>query len=196
MLNHLYITSYLDIAERAFGSVLIIKNLELYLVATGLVILESENLNKLFPNFMVKLGTLLVHDRRAFVLITAVVILPSMLLIDLSILFSVSAAGVMILCSIFSVGAFGSVGFHWRETTLLNVSGLSTAVSLYIVCFGVQPVIHAIYTAIRNKNLFSQVCEYNFLFYINLWRITQVTKFLVLFRSRCSVLCSQPSHAC
>lgn len=69
---------------------LIIMNSELYLMATGLVILESENLNKLFPNFMVKFGTLLVHGRKAFVLITAVVILPSMLLTDSSILSYVS----------------------------------------------------------------------------------------------------------
>lgn len=161
------VTSYLDIAERAFGRrgrviVLIIMNSELYLVGTGLIILESENLHKLFPNFMIKLGTFVIYGRESFVLITALVILPSMFLTDLSILSYVSATGVfsclIILCSIFCVGAFGGVGFHGRGTTLLNVSGLSTAVSLYIVCFAGHPVIPSIYTSMRSKYQFSKVC--------------------------------------
>lgn len=161
------VTSYLDIAERAFGRrgrviVLIIMNSELYLVATGLIILESENLHKLFPNFMVKLGTFIIYGRESFVLITALVILPTMLLTDLSILSYVSATGVfsclIILSSIFCVGAFGGVGFHGRGTTLLNVSGLSTAVSLYIVCFAGHPVIPSIYTSMRSRYQFSKVC--------------------------------------
>ncbi|PON77147.1 Amino acid transporter, transmembrane domain containing protein [Parasponia andersonii] len=164
------VKSYLDIAERAFGKrgrviVMIIMNSELYLVAIGLLILESENLQKLFPNFMVKIGALIIEARQSFVLITALVILPSMLLTDLSILSYVSATGVfsclIILGSIFCVGAFGGVGFH-EKGTLLNVSGLPTAVSLYIVCFAGHPVIPSIYTSMRKRQQFSQVLLFSF----------------------------------
>ncbi|PON58776.1 Amino acid transporter, transmembrane domain containing protein [Trema orientale] len=164
------VKGYLDIAERAFGKrgrviVMIIMNSELYLVAIGLLILESENLQKLFPNFMVKIGALIIEARQSFVLITALVILPSMLLTDLSILSYVSATGVfsclIILGSIFCVGAFGGVGFH-EKGTLLNVSGLPTAVSLYIVCFAGHPVIPSIYTSMRKRHQFSQVLLFSF----------------------------------
>ncbi|KAF4352614.1 hypothetical protein CsatB_018450 [Cannabis sativa] len=165
------IKSYLDIAERAFGKkgriiVMIIMNSELYLVAIGLMILESDNLRKLFPNFMIKIGDLLVIEgRQSFVLITALVILPSMMLTELSILSYVSATGVfsclIILGSIFCVGVFGGVGFH-EKGSLVKVSGLPTAVSLYIVCFAGHPVIPSIYTSMKNKHQFSQVLLFSF----------------------------------
>lgn len=164
------IRSYLDIAERAFGMkgriiVMIIMNSELYLVAIGLLILEGDNLHKLFPKFMIKLGELTADGRQSFVLITALVIFPSMLLTDLSILSYVSATGVfsclIILVSIFCVGLFNGVGFH-EKGTLLNVKSLPTGVSLYIVCFAGHPVIPSIYTSMRNTYQFSKVLLFSF----------------------------------
>ncbi|KAK9275264.1 hypothetical protein L1049_022526 [Liquidambar formosana] len=165
------IRTYLDIAGRAFGTrgriiVSIIMNSELYLVAIGLLILEGDNLHKLFPKFMVKLGTLTVDGRQSFVIITALVIFPSMLLTDLSILSYVSATGVfsclIILGSILCVGAIDGVGFH-AKGSLLNLSGIPTAVSLYIVCFAGHPVIPSIYTSMRHRYQFSKVLLFSFL---------------------------------
>ncbi|XP_062114896.1 amino acid transporter AVT1I-like [Humulus lupulus] len=165
------VKSYLDIAERAFGKkgrfiVMMIMNSELYLVGIGLLILESDNLKKLFPNFMIRIGEVVaIECRQSFVLITALVILPSMLLTDLSILSYVSATGVfsclIILGSIFCVGAFGGVGFH-EKGSLLKLTGLPTAVSLYIVCFAGHPVIPSIYTSMKNKHQFTQVLLFSF----------------------------------
>ena len=70
---------------------MIIMNSELYLVAIGLSILEGDNLHKLFPKFMIKLGELIIDGRQSFLLITALIIFPSMLLTDLSLLSYVSA---------------------------------------------------------------------------------------------------------
>ena len=137
------ITSYHDIADRAFGKngriiAMIVTNFELYLVDVGFLILEGENLHKLFPEFMIKLGDFNVDGRQFFVLITPLIIFPSMLLIDLSLLSYVSATGVLscliILFSILCIGLFNGVGFH-EKGRLLNVKSLPTAVSLYIVCF-------------------------------------------------------------
>ncbi|XP_021288349.1 vacuolar amino acid transporter 1-like isoform X1 [Herrania umbratica] len=164
------IKSYLDIAEHAFGKkgrllVMIIMNSELYLVAIGLLILEGDNLHKLFPNFMVKLGTILVGGRQSFVVITGLVILPSMLLTDLSILSYVSATGVfsclLIFGSTLCVGATGGVGFNARGK-LLNMNGIPTAVSLYIVCFAGHPVIPSIYTSMTDRHQFSKVLLFSF----------------------------------
>ncbi|BBN68910.1 Transmembrane amino acid transporter family protein [Prunus dulcis] len=122
------ITSYLDIAERAFGKtarivVLIILSTELYLVAVGLIILESDSLYKLFPKFRIKLGSLFICGRQSFVLVTALITLPTMLITEMSILSYVSATGVfcclIIVGSIVCVGAFGGVGFH-ASGDLLN----------------------------------------------------------------------------
>ncbi|KAL7204247.1 hypothetical protein ACSBR2_017340 [Camellia fascicularis] len=75
------IGSYLDIAEQAIGKtgriiVTIIMNSELYLVGMGLLILEADNLHKLSPKFMIKIGTQLLREHSHLFLITALVILP------------------------------------------------------------------------------------------------------------------------
>ncbi|KAL5543766.1 hypothetical protein UlMin_007550 [Ulmus minor] len=181
------VTSYLDIAERAFGKrgrviVLIIMNSELYLVSIGLIILESENLHKLFPKFMIKLGTLIIYGRESFVLITALIILPSMLLTDLSLLSYVSATGVfsclIILVSIFCVGAFGGVGFS-SSGKLFDLSGIPTAVSLYIVCFAGHPVIPSIYTSMRNRYQFSKVLMFSFVLTTITYLLTACESYLM-----------------
>ncbi|CAL5382128.1 unnamed protein product [Camellia sinensis] len=64
------IRSYLNIAEQAIGKtgriiVTIIMNSELYLVGMGLLILEADNLHKLFPKFMLKIGTLTVEGTQS-----------------------------------------------------------------------------------------------------------------------------------
>lgn len=159
------ISNYLDISERAFGKkgrliVSIIMNSELYLVGIGLLILEGDNLHKLFPKFLIRIGTLTIPGMQSFVIITAVVILPSMLLTDLGILSYVSATGVfsclLILVSVICVGAINGVGFS-AKGKLLNVGGIPTAVSLYIVCFAGHPVVPSVYTSMRDPYQFSKV---------------------------------------
>ncbi|GMP64732.1 hypothetical protein CsSME_00025869 [Camellia sinensis var. sinensis] len=149
----LSIRSYLDIAERAFGKtgriiVTIIMNSELYLVGTGLLILEADNLHKLFSKFMIKIGALTIEGTQSFVFITALVILPSMLLTDLSILSYVSATGVffclIIFISVVCVGAFNGVGFHEKG-------------NLCIVCFAGHPVVPSVYTSMRDAYQFNKV---------------------------------------
>ncbi|XP_028063859.1 amino acid transporter AVT1I-like [Camellia sinensis] len=140
------IRSYLDIAERAFGNtgriiVTIIMNSELYLVGTGLLILEADNLHKLFPKFMIKIGALTIEGTQSFVFITALVILPSMLLTDLSILSYVSATGVffclIIFISVVCVGAFNGVGFH-EKGKLVDVGFLLLSACALFVLLDIQ----------------------------------------------------------
>lgn len=159
------IKTYLDIAEHAYGKmgkvlVSLSMNSELYLVATGLMILEGDNLHNLFPNFSVKLGDWEIGGKESFIIITALIIFPSLLLTDLSILSYVSATGVfsclIILGSIFCLGAFEGVGFD-AKGELLDVGGIPTAVSLYIVCFAGHPVIPTIYDSMQHPDQFNMV---------------------------------------
>ncbi|KAJ4832961.1 Amino acid transporter avt1i [Turnera subulata] len=159
------ITTYPDIGERAFGNkgrilISVFMYVELYLVATGFLILEGDNLQNLFPDMGFEAAGLKLDSRQTFVLIVALVILPTVLLDNLSILSYISASGVLasaiILASIFCAGAFDGIGFHEKGIPL-NLHGLPTAVSLYAFCYCAHPVFPTLYTSIKNKNQFSNV---------------------------------------
>ncbi|MED6119195.1 hypothetical protein PIB30_009594 [Stylosanthes scabra] len=111
--------------------------LELYLVSIGFLILEGDNLNELFPNVELKLVPgLTISGKEFFVILVALIILPTVWLDDMSMLSYVSASGVfasaIIIISISWTATLGEVGFH-HKGTLLNLSGIPTSVLL--VCF-------------------------------------------------------------
>ncbi|OVA08998.1 Amino acid transporter [Macleaya cordata] len=159
------IRTYPDIGEHAFGHkgrtiVSIFMCLELYLVATGFLILEGDNLSNLFPNIGLELAGIRIYGREGFVIIVALVILPSMWLNDLSKVSYISATGVLasilIICSVLWVGAAGGIGFH-EKGKLLNLNGIPTGVSLYAFCYCAHPVFPTLYTSMRDKRQFSKV---------------------------------------
>lgn len=159
------IRSYPDIGDRAFGIrgraiVSVLMNTELYMVATGFLILEGDNLYNLLPNMEFQIGGFTIGGRQGFVIIVSLVILPTVWLNNMSILSYISASGVLasivLLCSIFWTGAFDGIGF--KETgTLLNWNGIPTAVSLYAFCYCAHPVFPTLYTSMRNRRQFSKV---------------------------------------
>ncbi|CAM8903514.1 unnamed protein product [Rhodiola kirilowii] len=159
------IRSYPDIGDRAFGSngrmlVVVVMCLELYLVATGFLILEGDNLHNLFPNMELQIADFAIGGRQCFVIIVALIILPTVCLDNLSALSYISASGVLasavILCSITWTGAFEGVGFH-QKGTLINWSGIPTALSLYTFCYCSHPVFPTLYTSMKKKHQFSNV---------------------------------------
>ncbi|KAL5582290.1 hypothetical protein UlMin_014732 [Ulmus minor] len=159
------IRTYPDIGERAFGNigrvvVSIVMYTELYLVAAGFLILEGDNLHNLFPTVEIGIGGLSIGGTQCFVILVALVILPSVWLDNLSLLSYVSASGVLasavILGSILWTGAFDEIGFH-QEGIALNLSGIPTAVSLYAFCYCAHPVFPTLYTSMKNKRQFSNV---------------------------------------
>ncbi|WCJ34731.1 Transmembrane amino acid transporter family protein [Euphorbia peplus] len=159
------IRSFSDIAGRAFGYkgiiwINIIMCLELYLVATGFLIVEGDNLHNLFPNVSIEFGGLSLSGTQSFVIISALIILPTIWLDDLSILSYISGTGVLasfvILGSIFWVGAFDGVGFE-QKGEAIKWSGMATSVSLYSFCYCAHPVFPTIYTSMKKKHQFSYV---------------------------------------
>ncbi|CAI9109709.1 OLC1v1009582C1 [Oldenlandia corymbosa var. corymbosa] len=159
------IRSYPDIGERAFGTkgrtlVSVLMNTELYMVATGFLILEGDNLYNLFPGVSFQIGDYTVGGRESFVVIVSLIILPTVWLNNMSILSIISAGGVLasvaLLCSIFWTGAFDGIGFH-EKGTFVNWRGIPTAVSLYSFCYCAHPVFPTLYTSMRNRKQFSKV---------------------------------------
>ncbi|XP_039159166.1 amino acid transporter AVT1I isoform X1 [Eucalyptus grandis] len=160
---HSSIRTYPDIGELAFGSkgrvlVSAFMYIELFLVATGFLILEGDNLHNLFPDMEFNIGGF-ICGKQSLVLIAAVIILPTVWLDNLSLLSYISASGVLasgiILISILWIANDG-VGFH-HTGALINWSGVPTAVSLYGFCYCAHPVFPTLYTSMRKKHQFSNV---------------------------------------
>ncbi|KAJ8774992.1 hypothetical protein K2173_019996 [Erythroxylum novogranatense] len=159
------IRTYQDIGAHAFGNVgrvlvLIFMNAELYLVITGFLIVEGDNLHNLFPHMEVEVAGMRIGGKQGFIILVAVVILPTVWVDNLSLLSYISASGVLasaiILGSIFWTGAFDGVGFQ-QKGTLINWKGLPTAVSLYAFCFCAHPVFPTMYTSMKSRHQFSNV---------------------------------------
>ncbi|KAL2329977.1 hypothetical protein Fmac_017558 [Flemingia macrophylla] len=159
------IRTYPDIGEVAFGKIgrLIISvsmYTELYLVSVGFLILEGDNLNNMFPIEEVQIGGLAIGGKQFFVILVALIILPTVWLDNLSLLSYVSASGVfasiVIILSISWTATFDGVGFH-QKGTLVNWNGIPTAVSLYAFCYCAHPVFPTLYNSMTNKHQFSNV---------------------------------------
>lgn len=159
------IRTYPDIGEQAFGKkgrlfVSIVMYLELYLVATGFLILEGDNLHNLFPLPGFEICGQVIDGRQTFILLSGIVILPSVLFYNLNTLSYISASSVfaciIILGSILWTAVFDGVGFH-GEGRALNWEGIPTAFSLFTFCYCAHPIFPTFYTPMRKKNQFSTV---------------------------------------
>ncbi|KAH0869891.1 hypothetical protein HID58_076913 [Brassica napus] len=165
------IKTYPDIGERAFGRpgriiVSVFMHLELYLVTTGFLILEGDNLHNLFPGFNIKLMGVRLNGKQSFMASVALVIMPTLWWDSLSVLSYVSMSGVLAtavtLGSISWVGAFDGIGFH-QSGKLINWSGIPTALSLYAFCYGAHPVLPTLYSSMKSKHQFNNVLLISFI---------------------------------
>ncbi|CAN6248928.1 unnamed protein product [Urochloa humidicola] len=132
--------TYPDIGERAFGrgGRLLVSSFmyaELYLVAIGFLILDGDNLDKLFPGARVTLGPISLAGKRLFIVLVALVVAPTTWLRGLGVLSYVSATGVfaslLIVLSVLWAATFDGVGFSAPGTVALRPAGIPTALGLY-----------------------------------------------------------------
>lgn len=161
-----FIRTYPDIGELAFGLkgkilVATFMYLELYLVSIEFLVLEGDNLAKLFPFKSWNLfGLMKIGGKQGFVLIAAFIVLPTTWMRNMSVLAYVSFGGVLsslilVVCIIWS-GVDDGVGFNERGT-LLDWNGIPTALSLFVFCYSGHAVFPTIYTSMRDKSQFSKV---------------------------------------
>ncbi|XP_047075698.1 amino acid transporter AVT1I-like [Lolium rigidum] len=159
------VKTYPDIGELAFGRkgriiVAIFMYLELYLVAIDFMILEGDNLEKLFPSVKFHVAGLKIGGKQGFVLIFSMLVLPTTWFRSLNALAYVSVGGILasiiLIASVAWVGAFDGIGFH-EKGVLLNWAGIPTAMSLYSFCFSGHAVFPMIYTGMSNRKMFPAV---------------------------------------
>ncbi|CAO2183456.1 unnamed protein product [Urochloa humidicola] len=159
------IRTYPDIGEFAFGptcrrAIAFFMYVELYLVAISFLVLEGDNLHKLFPGAAVEFLGYRLQGKQLFIALSAAVVLPTTWLKNLGVLAYVSAVGLVASAALTASLVWAGVaetGFHRSSTTVLNLSGLPTSLGLYFVCFTGHAVFPTIYSSMRNNKHFSKV---------------------------------------
>ncbi|XP_061370875.1 amino acid transporter AVT1I-like [Gastrolobium bilobum] len=154
------IKSYPDIGQVAFGYkgravVASIIYMELFLIAVELLILEGDNLEKLFPSVNFTIAGLRIGGKRGFIMLSALVILPTTWLRSLGVLAYISVGGVLasiiLLGCVVWVGEVDSVGFHERGH-FVNWGGMPTALSIFSFCFCVHAVLPTLINSMKDRS--------------------------------------------
>ncbi|XP_010461772.1 PREDICTED: vacuolar amino acid transporter 1-like [Camelina sativa] len=163
--------SYPDIAYKAFGRkgrllVSIFIYIELYLVATAILILEADNMSHMFPHAAIRFrGCFILDKKYLFIVVASLIVVPTVWLETHVFLSYISAGGILVSCilvmSIFWIGDIEGVGFK-NKGVLVNWPGIPTSVSLYLVCYTAHPVFPTIYNSMKNKNHFPKILFISF----------------------------------
>ncbi|XP_022993096.1 amino acid transporter AVT1C-like [Cucurbita maxima] len=157
--------TYPDIGQAAFGAIgrvaiSIVLYVELYASCIEYVILESDNLSTLFPRAHISFGGFELSAHLLFAIATALAVLPTVWLRDLSILSYISAGGVIasivVVICLFWVGLVDDVGFHGTVTPL-KLSTLPVALGLYGFCYSGHAVFPNIYSSMGKQSQFPAV---------------------------------------
>ncbi|VFQ90996.1 unnamed protein product [Cuscuta campestris] len=159
------VKSFPDLGKQAYGNlgetiISAILCVDLYLVLTDFLILEGDNLYSLFPNMKIVLFGLSISGKTCFVIIIALVLLPTVWIEDLRLLAYISTLGVMsslaLLICVFCVAVFDDVGFH-HKGEVISWRGFPMALSLYMFCFSANHVFPSLYNSMRSKHHFFKV---------------------------------------
>lgn len=163
--------TYPDIGQAAFGMtgrliISIILYVELYACCVEFLILEGDNLSALFPNAKISFNGFQLTATELFTIMTAIFVLPTVWLRNLSLLSYVSAGGVIasvlvVLCVIW-VGVVDGVGFH-ESGPLLNISNIPVSIGLYGFCFSGHAVFPNIYISLKKPSQFTAILTTSFI---------------------------------
>ena len=163
------LVTYPDIGQAAFGPwgrwlVAILLYIELYSVAVYLFIMEGDNLASLFPSVSLDLGFYTLSSNETMLVITALVVLPTVCLRDLSFLAYLSmmgiSASILVVGAVAWMGTVGGVGLG-AEGRVVNWSGVPVAIGVYSFCFSGHTVMPNIYWSMKDRSQFSKVCGSN-----------------------------------
>ncbi|GKC28227.1 amino acid transporter AVT1I-like protein [Tanacetum coccineum] len=159
------IKSYPDIGQVAYGGkgramVSTFLYLELFFVAVEFLIMEGDNLHKLFPKEIFDIYGIKIGGKQGFILMTGLVVLPTTWLKSLGVLAYISAGGVLasviLVLAVLWGGAFDGIGFH-ESGELWNWSGLPTAISLFTFCYCGHAVFPTLCNSMKDKSQFPKV---------------------------------------
>ncbi|XP_074577066.1 amino acid transporter AVT1C-like [Curcuma longa] len=154
--------TYPDIGQAAFGVsgrlfISIVLYLELYGCCVEYITLVGDNLASIFPDASLNFLGAELNSSQLFAVTTALAVLPTVWLKNLSLLSYLSAGGVLatllvVLCLLW-VGVVDQVGFH-PGGSVLNLMDLPVALGLYGFCYSGHSVFPNIYSSMEVPSQF------------------------------------------
>ncbi|MCO5590509.1 hypothetical protein L7F22_044479 [Adiantum nelumboides] len=166
------LASYPDIGQLALGKmgrtiVSIVLYAELYVNSSTnsaygveFLILEGDNLSKLFPNYRLTMAGMDINSHAIFAIYATMVILPTVWLENLNWLSVLSFMGVLttslVMVLVVWVGAVDGVGFT-KTTSIVNWRDLPLAVGVYCFCYSGHVVCPNIYYSMKDKSRYTLV---------------------------------------